>query len=139
MSELLEFVPNFSEGKDQSVVDAIVAQMTAVSGVTCLSAELDGSHNRAVVTLALAGGGTVDVPARAAARASPVLGRLVDRGGAQFRETRTGVFSLAAHPPAAVRGVAAWVAAADGPPKRAARLFLMLFSSCLGEDAILLA
>ena len=52
MSELLEFVPNFSEGKDQSVVDAIVAQMTAVSGVTCLSAELDGSHNRAVVTLA---------------------------------------------------------------------------------------
>lgn len=52
MSELLEFVPNFSEGKDQAVVDAIVAQMTAVPGVTCLSAELDGSHNRAVVTLA---------------------------------------------------------------------------------------
>jgi len=52
MSELLEFVPNFSEGKDQALVDQIVAQMTAVSGVTCLSAELDGSHNRAVVTLA---------------------------------------------------------------------------------------
>ena len=52
MSELLEFVPNFSEGKDQAVVDAVVSQMTAVAGVTCLSAELDGSHNRAVVTLA---------------------------------------------------------------------------------------
>ena len=85
-----------------------------------------GDDDRAVVTLALAGGGTVDVPARAAARASPVLGRLVDRGGgAQFRETRTGVFSLAAHPPAAVRGVAAWVAAADGPPKRAAAAALL--------------
>ena len=52
--------------------------------------------------------------------------RLVDRGGgAQFRESRTGVFSLAAHPPAAVRGVAAWVAAADGPPKRAAAAALL--------------
>jgi glutamate formiminotransferase len=52
MSNLLEFVPNFSEGKDQSVVDSLVATMTAVPGVTCLGAELDGSHNRAVVTLA---------------------------------------------------------------------------------------
>ena len=52
MTELLEFVPNFSEGKDQALVDAIVAQMTAVAGVTCLGAELDGSHHRAVVTLA---------------------------------------------------------------------------------------
>ena len=62
MADLLEFVPNFSEGKDQALVDAIVAQMTAVSGVTCLSAELDGSHHRAVVTLA----GAEDAVAEAA-------------------------------------------------------------------------
>ena len=43
MSNLLEFVPNFSEGKDQSVVDSLVATMTAVPGVTCLGAELDGA------------------------------------------------------------------------------------------------
>ncbi|MFM1871309.1 MAG: hypothetical protein RL398_731 [Planctomycetota bacterium] len=49
---LLEFVPNFSEGKNRAVVDAIVAEMTAVAGVKCLGAELDGSHHRAVVTLA---------------------------------------------------------------------------------------
>ncbi|MFK7743084.1 MAG: glutamate formimidoyltransferase [Planctomycetota bacterium] len=49
---ILEFVPNFSEGKDQAVVDAIVAAMTAVPGVACLGSELDPSHNRAVVTLA---------------------------------------------------------------------------------------
>ena len=48
----LEFVPNFSEGRDQAKVDALVAAMTAVPQVTCLGAELDGSHNRAVVTLA---------------------------------------------------------------------------------------
>lgn len=51
-SPLLEFVPNFSEGKDRAKVDAIVAAMTAVPGVACLGAELDASHNRAVVTLA---------------------------------------------------------------------------------------
>jgi glutamate formiminotransferase len=49
---LLEFVPNFSEGKNRVVVDAIVAEMTAVAGVKCLGVELDGSHHRAVVTLA---------------------------------------------------------------------------------------
>jgi len=31
-SPLLEFVPNFSEGKNASVVDAIVAAMAAVPG-----------------------------------------------------------------------------------------------------------
>lgn len=52
MSKILEFVPNFSNGKDQAVIDSIVAAMTAVDGVTCLGSELDASHNRAVVTLA---------------------------------------------------------------------------------------
>tara|TARA_R110002096_G_scaffold114529_2_gene248431 strand:- start:543 stop:1442 length:900 start_codon:yes stop_codon:yes gene_type:complete len=59
---LLEFVPNFSNGKDQAVIDSIVAAMTAVPGVTCLGSELDGSHNRAVVTLA----GPADAVAEAA-------------------------------------------------------------------------
>jgi glutamate formiminotransferase len=49
---LLEFVPNFSEGKDRAKVERIVRVMTAVAGVKCLGTELDGSHNRAVVTLA---------------------------------------------------------------------------------------
>jgi glutamate formiminotransferase len=49
---LLEFVPNFSEGKDRAKVDRIVRVMTAVAGVQCLGRELDASHNRAVVTLA---------------------------------------------------------------------------------------
>lgn len=52
VTPLLEFVPNFSEGKDRAVVDALVAAMTAVRGVRCLGAELDANHHRAVVTLA---------------------------------------------------------------------------------------
>ncbi len=52
MTPLLEFVPNFSEGRRRDVVDALVAAMTAVAGVKCLGSELDASHHRAVVTLA---------------------------------------------------------------------------------------
>ena len=50
--KLLEFVPNFSEGRNQSLVDAIVKAMTAVPGAQLLGKELDPNHNRAVVTLA---------------------------------------------------------------------------------------
>ena len=41
MSKLLEFVPNFSEGRDAAVVDAIVAAMAATPQVKVL-ARLDG-------------------------------------------------------------------------------------------------
>jgi len=40
---LLEFVPNFSEGRDRAKVDAIVAAMTAVPGVKCLGAKRMGA------------------------------------------------------------------------------------------------
>ena len=52
MLPLLEFIPNFSEGKDKAVVDALVAAMTAVPGVKSLGAELDANHHRSVITLA---------------------------------------------------------------------------------------
>jgi glutamate formiminotransferase len=52
MPKLLEFVPNFSEGRDRAVVDAIVAAMAAVPGAVVLGCELDGNHHRSVVTLA---------------------------------------------------------------------------------------
>jgi glutamate formiminotransferase/formiminotetrahydrofolate cyclodeaminase len=51
MKPIVECVPNFSEGRDPAVVDAIVAAMTAVPGVTLLGRESDASHNRSVITL----------------------------------------------------------------------------------------
>lgn len=51
-SPLLEFVPNFSEGRNAAVVDAIVAAMAAVKGAEVLGQEMDQSHNRCVITLA---------------------------------------------------------------------------------------
>lgn len=51
MQTLVECVPNFSEGRDKSKVDAIVAAMK-LDGVYLLDREMDADHNRCVITLA---------------------------------------------------------------------------------------
>jgi len=51
MSTIVECVPNFSEGRDKSRVDAIVQAMT-MEGVYLLDREMDADHNRCVITLA---------------------------------------------------------------------------------------
>lgn len=48
---LVECVPNFSEGRDKSKVEKIVAAARAVPGVTILDVETDADHNRCVLSL----------------------------------------------------------------------------------------
>src|ERR1700729_318050 len=50
MSTLVECVPNFSEGRDKSKVDAIIDAMK-IPGVYLLDRESDTDHNRSVITL----------------------------------------------------------------------------------------
>ncbi len=50
MAALIECVPNFSEGREQARVDAIVNAMKR-DGVYLLDCEMDADHNRSVVTL----------------------------------------------------------------------------------------
>ena len=50
MRTLVECVPNFSEGRDKSKVDAIVEAMK-MDGVYLLDSEMDADHNRCVITL----------------------------------------------------------------------------------------
>src|SRR6266699_4531887 len=50
MATLIECVPNFSEGRDKSKVDAIVEAMK-MDGVYLLDREMDADHNRCVITL----------------------------------------------------------------------------------------
>jgi glutamate formiminotransferase / formiminotetrahydrofolate cyclodeaminase len=50
MAELIECVPNFSEGREKSRIDAIVNAMKR-DGVYLLDCEMDADHNRSVVTL----------------------------------------------------------------------------------------
>src|SRR5438445_9904801 len=50
MATLVECVPNFSEGRGKSKVDAIVDAMK-IPGVYLLDREMDSDHNRSVITL----------------------------------------------------------------------------------------
>jgi glutamate formiminotransferase / formiminotetrahydrofolate cyclodeaminase len=74
MKRLIECVPNFSEGRDASKVDAIVAAMREVPGVFLLDRESDADHNRSVVTIA----GEPEPVAEAALRAVGKAAELID-------------------------------------------------------------
>jgi len=50
LTPLVECVPNFSEGQDQAVLDALRAAITAVPAVKLLDVQADASHNRSVFT-----------------------------------------------------------------------------------------
>ena len=50
MSGLVECVPNFSEGRDRKVIDAIAAAISAVEGAEVLDIDMGGETNRTVVT-----------------------------------------------------------------------------------------
>jgi glutamate formiminotransferase/formiminotetrahydrofolate cyclodeaminase len=49
--QIIECVPNFSEGRRKDVVDAIVAAIRSVAGVTLLDQSSDPDHNRSVITI----------------------------------------------------------------------------------------
>ena len=90
MPPLLEFVPNFSEGKNRALVDALVASMTAVAGVKCLGSELDGNHNRAVVTLA----GPANAIAEAAVRGAKAAKERIDLRSHKGEHKRMGAMDV---------------------------------------------
>src|SRR5262245_55090217 len=50
--QLVECVPNFSEGRDAAVVDAIERAVIEVPGVVLLDRTSDSDHNRSVLTFA---------------------------------------------------------------------------------------
>lgn len=50
MEKIVECVPNFSEGKDKSVIDAIAAAIKAVDGVKLLNVDPGEDFNRTVYT-----------------------------------------------------------------------------------------
>lgn len=49
-AKLVECVPNFSEGRDRSRVEAIARAIGSVPGALVLDLELDADHNRSVIT-----------------------------------------------------------------------------------------
>ncbi|MEE8706538.1 MAG: glutamate formiminotransferase, partial [Oscillospiraceae bacterium] len=51
MAKLVECIPNFSEGRNHAVLDALVAVAKSVPGCTLMDVQSDPTHNRSVFTL----------------------------------------------------------------------------------------
>jgi glutamate formiminotransferase len=73
MKQLIECVPNFSEGRDASKIDAIVDAIDAVPGVLLLDRSSDPDHNRSVITMAGEPEVVVEAALRAVGKAAEVI------------------------------------------------------------------
>lgn len=84
-STLVECVPNFSEGRDKTKVDAIIKAMK-MDGVYLLDREMDADHNRCVITLV----GSREMIAEAAIRGVGKAAELIDLNQHQGAHPRMG-------------------------------------------------
>jgi glutamate formiminotransferase / formiminotetrahydrofolate cyclodeaminase len=73
MRQIVECVPNFSEGRDPGIVKMIAEAIAEVSGVKFLSAEPDKDYNRTVVTFVGEPEGVLEAAFRATARAAELI------------------------------------------------------------------
>jgi glutamate formiminotransferase len=71
--DMIECVPNFSEGRNPAVVDAIAGVITAVPGVLLLHRTSDADHNRSVVTFAGPPEAVLEAAVRAAVKAAQTI------------------------------------------------------------------
>jgi glutamate formiminotransferase len=71
--QLVECVPNFSEGRDAARIDAIVAAITAVPEVVLLDREADADHNRSVLTFVGPPAAVADAAFRAVEKAVSLI------------------------------------------------------------------
>ena len=74
MNRLIECVPNFSEGRNLSKVDALVDAMSGIAGAWILDRTSDTDHNRSVITLA----GNPEAVAEAVIRGAGKAAELID-------------------------------------------------------------
>jgi len=74
VTRIIECVPNFSEGRDPTKVDAIAQAMCGVAGAWILDRTSDADHNRSVITLA----GEPAAVAEAAMRGAGEAARRID-------------------------------------------------------------
>ena len=86
MQTLIECVPNFSEGRDPAVVEAIVRALLAGPDVYLLDREMDADHNRSVITFV----GTRESVGKAALRGIGEAAELIDLNHHQGAHPRLG-------------------------------------------------
>ncbi|MBH0202304.1 MAG: glutamate formimidoyltransferase [Nitrospira sp.] len=74
MDQLIECVPNFSEGRNQGTVHALIQAVTSTVDVTLLDHSMDADHHRSVLTFC----GPLDAIVEAAFRAVRLATELID-------------------------------------------------------------
>ena len=80
MVEIVECVPNFSEGRRPDVVEAIVAAIGSVPAVRVLDQEMDADHNRCVITFVGDRHGVAEAAFRGAEKAVELIDMTVHKG-----------------------------------------------------------
>ena len=73
MKKIIECVPNFSEGRDRGVIDAIVAAIASVEGVKVLDVDPGEATNRTVVTFVGEPGAVCEGAFQGAAKARELI------------------------------------------------------------------
>jgi glutamate formiminotransferase / formiminotetrahydrofolate cyclodeaminase len=73
VNQIVECVPNFSEGRRKEVVDVLAAALISVPGVALLDSEMDASHNRSVITVAGDPRGVAEGVVRAVGKARELI------------------------------------------------------------------
>jgi glutamate formiminotransferase / formiminotetrahydrofolate cyclodeaminase len=74
MDRIIECVPNFSEGRDQGTLRALINAITSTTGVALLDHSMDADHHRSVLTFC----GAPDAIVEAAFRAVRIATELID-------------------------------------------------------------
>ncbi|MBT4333268.1 MAG: glutamate formimidoyltransferase [Candidatus Cloacimonetes bacterium] len=78
--QLVECVPNFSEGKDMKILDAISASIRAVKGVTLLDVDPGETTNRTVFTMVGEPDNVVEAAFQAIKKASQIIDMTKHKG-----------------------------------------------------------
>ncbi|MFA8450931.1 MAG: glutamate formimidoyltransferase [Bacteroidales bacterium] len=86
MKKLIECVPNFSEGRDMSIIKQITDEIEKIEGVKLLDVDPGAATNRTVVTLV----GTPDEVIEAAFQAVKKASELIDMTGHKGEHPRMG-------------------------------------------------
>jgi glutamate formiminotransferase/formiminotetrahydrofolate cyclodeaminase len=73
MNQLIECVPNFSEGNDLNIIKQITDQIEAVEGVKLLNVDPGKATNRTVVTMVGAPGPVIEAAFLAIKKASELI------------------------------------------------------------------
>jgi glutamate formiminotransferase len=90
MAQVVECVPNFSEGRRRDVVEQIAGAVAATPGVRLLDVQADESHNRCVISLV----GDLDAVQLAALAGAGMAVRLIDLRTHQGEHPRMGAVDV---------------------------------------------